>query len=807
MRENQIFFKILAGWITLSQILGPVPVHACPELSRRALRSESAEESAGVRQITKRILSPVSAGLEEKKELTEEELLDLELKLIEGVATWDDRIRAKGVVNSDHLLTVLGGGHIRTQKILPAVQQYNSKGSKPGDPKVDIYMKDDEDLEPTGQVGVWRGPAGTLFIGRRLRDLFRTIDPEIVVEAFQGDDFSQLIAVAYPEPTRFTPLRPVPPASPPEEIPNIEKIISEGRMTWAGRKESPVAEQGNEPIVPEPAAKLDLGAFRETLRHLVPSALSQTATQLLPNSLAYNQTEKRLGVDTTDFPGASLYFIRIDSGELRLTMLVPDPGVYDLPRRYVARVDPGQARKRLTQPKNSPFKDLQLLEPALPSLSGQIVHSKEKGREALKLALGVLEQKDKQGKTAPDRLAMYQKRKGVRSSEEVNRWVQAVRAGVERLERIGYQLWKATATLRRGEHAGKIPVEVVREAMNQIQVLADLVNWPHLQKQVQVFLDETVPLAGEVTSQECYALLNDLRDQALEINMYLLLEKVGPEVLQLLYYDASRTVLSEKIRLLQGKLDQATSLETLREVGLEITAAVAITLAIEIGGKMSELVVETAQGVGGVKVTNSSLAVGLLCLDERMEPQRFIPGGGNQTESGLLVGHFPLQAVRHWAQGHRVAVLVYPTFSGKPNLDQVDLFLKDGALLRKSLGSGTEIWLGMARVDGSLAVYRPLVSLEDPVAWSQLYRFAWRRLNGFDQFASVLFNRMETPPESPTVLGRAVLSDQQRGRQNAQWVRGLAAEPFCTIERTSLRRGSFFLGGVMGQAYSISALG
>ena len=196
MRQPNRWYKILAVWLTLSQLLWTHSAVAGHELSRRTLRSESMEEGSGLQPLKKNL----SAGLEEKREPTEEELLERELALIQGVMSWQDKIRMNGSVKTDALDEIFRNqdgeiDHLKVRQIFPLIQRYQLKTSGLQDSKGDIYVVDDETLGTIGHPGLWRGPAGTLFLGRGLTAAMMSLPIENTLRAFETDDFEELIDI------------------------------------------------------------------------------------------------------------------------------------------------------------------------------------------------------------------------------------------------------------------------------------------------------------------------------------------------------------------------------------------------------------------------------------------------------------------------------------------------------------------------------------------------------------------------------------------------------------------------------------
>lgn len=711
-----------------------------PPSSAHALRAESTGESAGLEELKRDLRklaqsagflpapsTPIAAGLEEQPEPDEEALLEY---LNQYLSQSRIRYQEAGAWHSHWKNLSAAMGEKRAQSMFPLVKEYAGE----------IYVVPDSLIGNRGAW--WSSNAETLYLGQRALE---EADLSLLRVALKENAFGPLQewaaapakataeaapaqtpvsapaagpAAAEPPAPVGTPAPPIEPPAPPVEPP-----------ASVGTPSPPESPPPPEPALP-PSQQVT--AVRAAIQKAAQDAFQG---RMLPNvsgmtAKGFDETALSVWTDVTDSEAPGLSWISL--GGLPAPMpLVPDPRA--LSERPTVQ---SQGRYRT-------------------DLSGNEVHyllaERHPSRAMLNSPLGRDIEALCAGPDGPKRRWLEETVRLLRpilqsGGRDLERW------RGERPEAVGKLLWavrhlhlsqrelservrQTEQALRQASQRGKLPAAQVRAALH---ALAEVLEpWPRIQAHARVELG-LLPEGEEPMDLEAVlGLIGYLPEGARQMNLLALFDQVPSEILAEAAYDAFRSVWLDRLDGAEGALGSAESpaLEPwIREIfwmgqWLEV---------LEKEQAISDLLRDKARVLSsGEKVTDLIVpAIGALFLTSEGRPRRFVPGGGAATVSlrGTAARFFPFRLVGWFQPGDRV-VLLYPSLTGLPNVEQVDFFTEDVFLLHRALHGGPEIRMGTVTPDGAVRCYQLAGGAMDPVRWTLAARqgdfTAYRRLADF----------------------------------------------------------------------------
>ncbi len=337
-------------------VLGPLPAYALRDLSV----AESPPKQAGLEE---HLLGP----------------LPDETALIDDLHSFQQKVKEGAVVHVEALKTSLGNhpydaGHLR--QLVELMRGFNR----------DIYVMPRESL---GGRECWLGDSALWLSDEAINSpdvLFR------LIAAFESKNFDRIHPIPQAPPDLQ---HPVPPPSPPEEIPDIEKIIGEGWMVRAGGgKAAPVQEEpAPVPALPDaapppqpPPAPLSKRDVQEAYRISRSGELG--SRRIMLEHEKSDGAVLRAAVDHSGtFSSVDFFLLR---GEHPLAPLAPhsmDPD-FSL-RRYQAKFERAAVEKRLKERSPAVSRLQDLLKNAKPenrnrilAETREILATREGGRDA-----------------------------------------------------------------------------------------------------------------------------------------------------------------------------------------------------------------------------------------------------------------------------------------------------------------------------------------------------------------------------------------------------------------------------------------
>ena len=94
-------------------------------------------------------------------------------------------------------------------------------------------------------------------------------------------------------------------------------------------------------------------------------------------------------------------------------------------------------------------------------------------------------------------------------------------------------------------------------------------------------------------------------------------------------------------------------------------------------------------------------------------------GGGGIVYPRSLTARYTPSCIKRMLKKHEgdSVVLLYPSYTGAPNITQLRWFFEDVFHLKKLLPKSTDIMLGTAMPDGSIKIYRPKANPDNTEEW------------------------------------------------------------------------------------------
>lgn len=670
-------------------------------------------------------ISP-SAGLEETADLEA-----AELQLLEEVGSnWEHQLREKGQVNDKAVRLALGQDiysnkimpvplHGRVMAVLPAVRVAKAQN---------VYLLQDGALKKVGRHGVWKGPDEALFIERWVMG---EAPPDQLIPAFKEGQYDALERWAAGKRRE-------------EEVQEYRQFLEkigrdvknhydseqrelDKREPSASDWEKWLKEQGKTPSDGQ-SEPLNLKVLKQQLSSWVTRGLREGP--LLPNSLVLNDLANEVGIDVTGLSHPAVYWIPVKS-EMGLLPLVPDPR--DLPRemrppkRYVARIDLNAAAEQVKK-QHPEMAALPAARTAITFLRELLSQSPENIQQRLRTGVqtaeGILKKPDSSGKTPEDRIQLLSE--GPRA-KEIQQMVVAVGDLSRRQTVLDARIGGVVADLKLAASGGRIPAARATEI---VQPLTEAVlDWPKVRVEVEHLL-QLISAEGGIV-QEGFAdessllgVLGSIRTHAIQEMLSNLACQVSPEALHASYYDAMRLGLLAQLQGFDERLASAAgSNEKLGPLATEAVQWILRVRTLELEAALTDTLRDAADDVPLNRRMGDRNPTGnwLLFLDANGQPRLLVTGSGGQAETGHFASRFLTHHVREWMRpADRAVALIVPSFSGAPNIEQIQQFLEEGPRLQRMVGPAVRVLLGAAAEDGTLRLYQP-TSLTDSPDWRQMY--------------------------------------------------------------------------------------
>ena len=347
--------------------------------------------------------------------------------------------------------------------------------------------------------------------------------------------------------------------------------------------------------------------------------------------------------------------------------------------------------------------------------------SPDEMRRELPLLLGrireVLEKPDEKGRRPAERLSALEKSDPNRRKDR-RRAVEAVERLVQ--ERIKAEEEIIAAQRRFGRIADAKDKVPVREGLD---ILRSVISTLHEQSRVAVGL--RVYMEGFGTLNELDPSdLNDVLDDALwglrQEAQTLLPQRAAGWALMEVYYDALRNGWLQEVRRLEERLGREDIGDRLIAAALWMQDEV---LSLEIDAAFTRQVIQKAEVPARTERPDGAPPVGGIgvLLIDRENRMRLGLGASGMAPPLEFYANYDPEHLKPWIQDGDRIVLLYPGYQG-PNLRQLNSFFEDYFRLRRELPGSPEIWLGMAKPNGEVKLFRPEgipAPPTDEAAWAQ----------------------------------------------------------------------------------------
>ncbi|MBI3332798.1 MAG: hypothetical protein HYZ93_01755 [Candidatus Omnitrophica bacterium] len=529
-----------------------------------------------------------------------------------------------------------------------------------------------------------------------------------------------------------------------EELSHIAEAERSDRETLNRKEQAAWDRWLADSLVPGTAVPgtVPLAPIGDSIRKAASAAFQGSAdrNQVRVADVALGGSQFIVWVDVEESKGLTCGFVPLHK---RYKPLVPDPrSITEKPmvqkaRRYAARVDISEVDKRMEgriknyrQFRQVAGRDLQDLLDAPEQARGRWM------AQVIPMLRQILESPDSQGKALSQRIAALR----AKDSRQADAFVDAVRDLTERQLRFIREMNRNLNDLetaarrpaleeapprapaqrpaleeappRAPAQEGRVSVERARAFWAAAEGL--LSAWPRLQIGVRV-IRENLPSDGTVDLEGIASEADPLADEPWRETLPLLLDRFPPELIADAYYDAYRLVWLERL----GRMEEAIRQGQLSvELLAQLQHLGGRVLLLEQEAIYTKLIREKAslpQSLFHFKKTIAG-GVGLLLLDAEGRPRRFIPGGGAVDSSNEQSAYFYPSRLSEWIGPNDQAALLYPSWTGFPNLEQVDGFLED-LFLFQQVRPGTEVSMATVTPEGAFRMYRPAFPPGDREGW------------------------------------------------------------------------------------------
>ncbi len=295
--------------------------------------------------------------------------------------------------------------------------------------------------------------------------------------------------------------------------------------------------------------------------------------------------------------------------------------------------------------------------------------------------------------------------------------------------------------------------------------------WPQLQLHVRHLKAGLGPDAKRELS-ECLTLYGFSIPYEAHLRDILDLYAIAPsDILARTYYDACRVVWAEKMLQLAGRQSEDDVCEVYR------TAQWALTLAWEEGFTMEAAGHAVNLGPDETVSIRHVGAIGVLFLDERGSPRRFVEGGGAVVSTEDLGGYFLPYRLAEWYRPGDKIVLVFPSLSGDVNYEQLSAYMGSWRILQRFLPGTPEVWLAAQPIlTGEPAFFKP-VNPRDPQCWERLAGRITDMHPAWQKFTEFLGKEVYLPPQVDFAAAEKAAQAKRSVRTNRLQTRRKASGP------------------------------
>ena len=343
--------------------------------------------------------------------------------------------------------------------------------------------------------------------------------------------------------------------------------------------------------------------------------------------------------------------------------------------------------------------------------------------DLLKSLREVLGRTDSEGRDPAGRLRKLEE-SDPRKAEQRATAVRAIGELLEKQVVLAEQIIARERHYQRKEKEVKVPVGEVRKLIDPW--VRELHPWERTQAGLQLYLDS---LSSQSTEEptDLVDTLEETLDGMRRDNPVALSAMASGSALNEVYYDALRQAWLLHLAKLESRLPKEASSERFAAAVLWAREQVVL---LEKEAAFTQQVLTNAKvppEAGRLDVTAAAGGVGALLIgpDNTM---RLALGASGVKSPLQFHAHYPPLQLAPWVRPGDKVVLLYPSHTGFPNLDQLSAFYEDLFRLRRALPGSppVEVSLGVvARADGSVRIWRPdgiPAPPEDLASWNTSYR-------------------------------------------------------------------------------------
>ena len=184
-------------------------------------------------------------------------------------------------------------------------------------------------------------------------------------------------------------------------------------------------------------------------------------------------------------------------------------------------------------------------------------------------------------------------------------------------------------------------------------------------------------------------------------------DKVQAGLLEDMYHDAEGEAMREELEGFRAEFQKAAAGD-LDYLIWQVFRMDMWLYGLEYDAALSELMAAGAEELKSPsQFSNAPLGgAGVLFLgnDGNRAPRFYEGGGGVMVTNDLSMRYHPFRIKKWYKDGDRV-VLVYPSKSGFPNVEQVNTYMEDSFFIHKMLPGNPDVCFGVASRSGALRIY------------------------------------------------------------------------------------------------------
>lgn len=331
------------------------------------------------------------------------------------------------------------------------------------------------------------------------------------------------------------------------------------------------------------------------------------------------------------------------------------------------------------------------------------------------------------------------KQQHAESAPDLNQAVAAVeeviRAEMQAAERSG-QAWNVLDEAARGHGKGEKPTVTLQEYKDATVALQETLSfWPRVFDTLRMWFDAADDWTESMPLEEVSSDLGLLQEGMLQERRLALSLRAKPEAVTAVYYWALGLALHGLLEQFERRVESepdTISPEALRFLYLQIyylAMEQTITLFWLTGEPalsaehVSPLFADrffvlepAAAGAGGGAATRLSA--------EGSSPwrvRREVHGGGMIAGTSIRSAFFSPPAIRSALRAGEAVALGYLTYTGTPDVEQVERFFEEWTRLQKILPTGTVVGMALVDPNGGVRVYFPKFQPGDEKGWALAY--------------------------------------------------------------------------------------